>query len=202
MTVPAVPSALKPVRKLDFFAAFLSYLLPGLGQVLQGRIGKGVLFFVCLYSLFFYGLWMGKLKNVWLPEPSGLPAARLPLVGELGGPFKAAYNRPQFLGQFWMGIAAWPAVAQYALTKPAERNEPLPEPSPVLGRYMQAPPEIEINALQRSVDKRFDLGWVYTVIAGVLNLLVIYDALAGPVIKDEDEAALVPTPAPGEGAGS
>jgi len=200
MTAPAVPPA--PPRKLDFFAAFLSYLLPGLGQVLQGRIGKGVLFFICLYSLFFHGLWMGKLKNVWLPEPSSLPAARLPIVGELGGPLKAAYNRPQFLGQFWMGIATWPACAQYLLTKSPENGEPLPEPSPILGRYMQAPSEIEINALQRSGDKRFDLGWVYTVIAGVLNLLVIYDALAGPVIKNEDETPPAPTPKPGEGAGS
>jgi hypothetical protein len=27
-----------------------------------------------------------------------------------------------------------------------------------------------------------ELGWVYTVIAGVLNILVIYDAVAGPAM--------------------
>jgi hypothetical protein len=27
-----------------------------------------------------------------------------------------------------------------------------------------------------------ELGWVYTVIAGVLNIMVIYDALAGPAL--------------------
>jgi hypothetical protein len=42
---------------------------------------------------------------------------------------------------------------------------------------------------------------VYTVIAGVLNILVIYDALAGPVVRD-DVLAPGPTPAPPEGAGS
>ena len=34
--------------------------------------------------------------------------------------------------------------------------------------------------LQRDGDKTWDLGWVYTVIAGVLNIMVIYDALTGP----------------------
>src|SRR5438477_255051 len=36
----------------------------------------------------------------------------------------------------------------------------------------------------RDGNKRWDLGWVYTVIAGVLNLLVIYDALAGPLFRE------------------
>jgi hypothetical protein len=31
-------------------------------------------------------------------------------------------------------------------------------------------------------DKTPDLGWVYTVIAGMLNILVIYDAYAGPLV--------------------
>jgi hypothetical protein len=39
-----------------------------------------------------------------------------------------------------------------------------------------------------------ELGWVYTVIAGVLNIMVIYDAVAGPAFlasrrKDEEENA-------------
>jgi hypothetical protein len=180
-TAPAEP------RKLDPLAAFLSFLLPGLGQVLQGRVGKGVLYFVCLYSLFFYGLWMGQMKNVWLPVER-LPDAELPIVGKFGGMPKAMYHRPQFLGQFWIGVAAWPAILQYASAPlpPKEGEPPVPqEPHGFLGRYMQAPPEAELNALQRNADKTWDLGWVYTVIAGVLNILVIYDALAGPVIRSE-----------------
>ena len=46
-----------------------------------------------------------------------------------------------------------------------------------------AGPEGELNDLQRDSDKRWDLGWVYTVIAGVLNIMVIYDALAGPAFS-------------------
>ncbi len=186
---PAVP--FPPPRKLDPLAAFLSYLLPGLGQVLQGRVGKGVLFFVCLYGLFFYGMWMGRMKNVWLPDAARLPDVEVPVLGKLEGVPKALYYRPQFLGQFWMGVAVWPALLQYAATEPPADPGDRPKPTAVLGHYMQTPPEVELNALQRSGDKRWDLGWVYTVIAGVLNILVIYDALAGPVVRDDQ-------PLPGE----
>jgi len=191
MSQPSPP----PKRKLDPLAAFLSFLLPGLGQVLQGRIAKGILFFVCLYGLFFYGMWMGQMKNVWLPEPTNAPAANLPVAGNLEGVPKAVYHRPQFLGQFWIGMAAWPAMIQYALADPALDPEAEPKSAPVIGHYMQTPSEAELNKLQRDGDKNWDLGWVYTVVAGVLNILVIYDALAGPVVKDE-ETTPTPTPTP------
>ena len=200
---PPAPPA-DPPRRLDPLAAVLSYLLPGLGQVVQGRVGKGVLFFVALYTLFFYGLALGKMKNVWLPDASALPDASLPLVdrvvGKLDGVPKALYYRPQFLGQFWIGLAAWPAAAQYALTAaPADPGTP-PAATKVLGRYMQAPTETELNALQRTEDKSIDLGWVYTVIAGALNVLVIYDALAGPAVRTPPAADPVVPPAPAGGA--
>ena len=192
------PSSALPPRKIDWLAALLSYLLPGLGQVLQGRVGKGVLFFVVLYGLFFYGMWMGQMKNVWLPNVAGMPDAALPVVGKLEGLPKALYYRPQFAGQFWIGAAAWPALLQYAAYDPPADPEEGARPAPVVGHYMQAPPEPELNRLQRDGDKRWDLGWVYTVIAGVLNVLVIYDALAGPVVRDDE---ITPKPTPPE-AGS
>ena len=47
-------------------------------------------------------------------------------------------------------------------------------------KFERTPDEKELNELQRNGNKRWDLGWVYTVIAGVLNIMVIYDAVAGP----------------------
>ena len=41
---------------------------------------------------------------------------------------------------------------------------------------------LSLNGDQRDSDKTWDLGWVYTVIAGALNVLVIYDAVAGPAM--------------------
>jgi len=191
------PPPLPPV-KIDIPAALLSYLIPGLGQVYQGRIGKGLLFFAGLYGLFFYGMWMGQWRNVWLPDASDLPEVEV-AGRQLSGVSKALAYRPQFLGQFWIGTAAWPAVVQYRYYDRAKQE------GPVFKSFERTPPEEELNRLQRDGNKRWDLGWVYTVIAGVLNLLVIYDALAGPLFreypKDERESEGKPvSPAAGGAA--
>ena len=179
------PAPPPPPVKLDPFAALLSYLVPGLGQVYQGRIGKGLLFFLGLYGLFFYGMWMGQWRNVWLPDTAGLPP--LSVGGrEFPGVPTALWYRPQFLGQFWIGTAAWPAVVQYRYY---DRSKP---EGPVFKSFERTPPEDELNRLQRDGNKRWDLGWVYTVIAGVLNVLVIYDALAGPAFGTNDRKDEVP----------
>jgi hypothetical protein len=175
-------------------AALLSYLVPGLGQIVQGRIGKGVLFLVCIYTLFFYGMYLGSgtieirhgdqvetyrmTGNVYLPDTydeRNNPGNWSRLVVNL-------YNRPQFLGQVWIGIAAWPAIWQYATV---DRNrEETQKPDRLFGTYMRAPTEEELNLFHNSGDKRLELAWVYTVIAGVLNIMVIYDALAGAAFVD------------------
>jgi hypothetical protein len=170
-------------------AALLSYLIPGLGQVYQGRVGKGLLFFFGLYVLFFYGMWMGQWRNVWLPETSDLPEIVI-ASQQLEGTSKSLAYRPQFLGQFWIGMAAWPAVYQYI------QFDQRKDVGPMFGKFERMPSEDELNDLQRNGSKRWDLGWVYTVIAGVLNLLVIYDALAGPMFRDPPKR----TEEEGEGA--
>jgi hypothetical protein len=170
--------------------------------MVQGRVGKGLLFFICLYGLFFYGLFLGRgeaavvdpshrsdqaktyvlTNNVYLPsardrndvvvahpQASYLERASQSLIALAND----LYNRPQFLGQFWMGIVVWPAIVQY--NSPEKEGTP-----PPLGGFMRTPSVESLNAVHTSRDKLIDLGWVYTVIAGVLNILVIYDALAGP----------------------
>jgi len=160
-----------PPVKLDFVAAFLSYLIPGLGQLTQGRVRKGLLYLISLYALFFYGMYLGSFKNVSLPDYH----PNEPTVNRLASDL---YTRFQFVGQFPIGMAAWPAVYQYVVYDPHD------DASPPLHGCMRAPSMDEINRLQRDGDKTWDLGWVYTVIAGVLNVLVIYDALAGPAFRE------------------
>ena len=83
------------------------------------------------------------------------------------------------MGQFWIGVAAWPAILQYVL-RPDEQGRARSS-----GRSSERRPEERHGErLERERDKHWDLGWVYTVIAGVLNLLVIYDALAGPMFRE------------------
>src|SRR5438128_3979831 len=84
-------------------AGLLSYLVPGLGQIYQGRIGKGILFLVGVCGLFFYGMFLGHWQNVYLPQAVENPEsdAAINLTRDF-------FARPQFLGQFWTGIVAWP----------------------------------------------------------------------------------------------
>ncbi len=171
-----------PPRKLDPIAALLSYLIPGLGQVYQGRMGKGVMFCVCLLGLFFYGMWLGDFKNVYIPHSD--TKQNVVFTHGLPGDLE---NRLHYVGQFWIGMAAWPALVQYATS---DTQQPQP-PNKLLGTWQAAPSEQELNVLQRNGDKHWDLGWVYTVIAGALNFLVIYDALAGPAVRDPN-----PNPSP------
>jgi hypothetical protein len=192
------PSA--PAPPPDFRAALLSFLVPGLGQIVQGRVGKGLLFLLGLYALFFYGMGMGDWKNVFLPDTTGLPPVVLINKGGAvgggvalpGGVPTALGYRPHYLCQFWVGVAAWPALLQY------HNYDRTRDAGPIFGKFERPVEEEELNRLQRDGDKRWDLGWVYTVIAGVLNVLVIYDALAGPAFRpaaEESAARKDPVPA-------
>jgi hypothetical protein len=221
-------SAHVPERPFTPLPAFLSYLVPGLGQISQGRVGKGLLFLVCIYTLFFYGQYIGAAEvrvgtthyrvsgSVYLPDvegsggPPGPPGLRALPGGRL---LSNVYSRLQFAGQFWAGVVVWPALYQYAtFDEKATRNEIerlghdetvaedhgdaaaaarfkkekaaleryLVEGGPLLGLYQRSPSEECLNAIHTSGDKLLELSWVYTLIAGVLNIMVIYDALAGP----------------------
>lgn len=175
--MPAVQESSPALRAHSPLAAFLSYLVPGLGQIYQGRIGKGLLFLVCLYGMFFYGMALGSWKNVYLPDTArdrNLNPWNLPV------PPANVYNRLHFAGQFWIGIAAWPAIYQYW------SHDRDPREGTLLSGFERTPGEDELNKLQREGDKTWDLGWVYTVIAGVLNILVIYDAFAGPAFAEAE----------------
>jgi hypothetical protein len=182
-----------PPKKIDILAAVLSYLLPGLGQVVQGRIAKGFLFFFGLFGMFFYGMANGQWKNVWIPSADNVQNADF-FGFKPEGLVKSLNSRREFLGQMWIGVAAWPAMIQYATYDQTK------DAGPIFGTFERCPPETELNNLQRDSDKRWDLGWVFTVIAGMLNLLVIYDALAGPMFRDDDtilpHSSLAPAEAP------
>jgi len=175
---PGDPASLgTPPRRPDLVAASISYLVPGLGQIYQGRVGKGLLFLVGLYGLFFYGMFLGHWSNVFLADTAARnPAWNLPVLAT------NLYNRPHFAGQFWIGTAAWPAIWHYTHDPANQSRGPINTRQEFFAKFEAAPSEDELNELQRDDDKHWDLGWVYTVIAGVLNVLVIYDALAGPAI--------------------
>lgn len=159
-------------------AAFLAWLVPGLGHLYQGRTAKGVLFMVCILGTFFYGLFLGGGRVVyaqWQPE-----------------------RRWHYLGQIGVGLPALPALVQAARARSGR--------DPLFGEIM-APPRRhgdpmgdDLADLHLKYHRYWELGSIYTVIAGLLNMLVIYDAWAGPAYygrKEEESSGADPPDSPG-----
>ncbi len=169
-------------RPNSVFAGFLSFLIPGLGQIYQGRTGKGLLFMACLLSLFHVGEAMGNWENVYVPPTYFRDKNGFAVKDENGkdihskNPLVSIVNqRWHYAGQFWIGVAALPALWQFYDGKVPEKDS-----HPFLHAYQKTPDENQVNQFLVNSDKTPDLGWIYTVIAGMLNILVIYDAYAGP----------------------
>jgi hypothetical protein len=173
-----------PAPPYNFLAGFLSYLIPGLGQIYEGRVGKGLLFLACIYSLFGFGMYMGEWSNVYIPCAPDLPKVTLPVFGPQTGTVQALYHRPQYCAQFWAGVVSWPAIWQYK-----NSNTPVEDKARFSEKFERQPKEEDINKKQTNGDRTWDLAWVYTVIAGVLNIMVIYDAAAGPAFRLSERMA-------------
>ena len=172
-------------------AALLAWLVPGLGHLYQGRRAKGFLFMGSIIGLFVAGMLIGGGQVVYA---STLPLR--PLPGYL-------YDGWPFLCQSGIGAVAipgWIERARYqdnqgpllvsAFYPPvgadrAGRTEPAPSSQDQSGAEVIHPD----GAAKRRYDLgfRFEVGMVYTVIAGLLNLLVVYDAHSGPLLPEDEE---------------
>jgi len=158
-----------PLRNA-YLAAFLAWLVPGLGHLYQGRTAKGILYAVCILSLYFAGFAMGEGKIVYWRW-----------VNPLQNPDKFCLH---YVGQFFVGLPALPALIQGTL-----KYYGMPT---ILGGFMEEPPQNVINGLIPWFGKLIEVGTIYTTIAGLLNVLAIYDALDGPAYADLDEADATP----------
>jgi hypothetical protein len=150
-----------------YFAALLAWLWPGAGHFYQRRYAKGVLFMVCILGTYFFGLALGEGKVVY-----------------------AAWNRTekrwQFIPQVAIGLPAAPAVVQAVVGR--NRSKPL------WGGFMAGPPgktdqerTAKLNEWHFKLNIAFELGTLYTMIAGLLNILAIWDAYGGPVVSEPGE---------------
>ena len=174
-------------------AAFLGWLVPGAGHLYQGRTGKGLLYMVCILGTFFFGLYLGAGKVVyfsWRPNDTrwayfcqvGVGLAALPALVQADrvhsgrAPlFDLDIMAPPRSGD------AWRQSENDDLRKAREQ----PDSPADLSKYES--PE-ELAWWNKSLHRYFELGTVYTMIAGLLNVLAMYDAFAGPVpIEAADE---------------
>lgn len=150
-------------RKL---AAIIGWLWPGAGHLYQGRYGKGVLFMACILGTYFWGLAMGGGHVVY--------ASLRP--GDM---------RLYYAGQVNVGIPALPAIPQ-AMSMSGGGD-------PIFGDWM-APPRKPLSegvhdhraTWHEKLGFYFELGTLFTTVAGLLNLLAVYDAYSGPAFGPWD----------------
>lgn len=176
---PAKKSAPPPVESLvidlrnPWVAGLLAWLWPGAGHLYQRRYGKGLLFMGCVLTIFFFGLILGQGRVVHAMHPGNQqPPATGRGITAIFNQFAAIAPLPFWL-QAGTGLPAMPAVLQRMRAKSGGQ--------PLFGGWM-APPKTpqELNAWQRTLNQRYDMGVLYTMIAGILNFFAIWDACAGP----------------------
>jgi len=179
-------------------AAVLSWAVPGLGQLYQGRTTKGGLFMAAILTTFVLGLWLGGGKVVyasWKPGDTrwafvcqaGAGLVALPAVvqsAKLLGPAR----QPLFLSSFMAPPLAAGQYVSRAYADQLARHDPDIQPDD----FFDKPPLKQFRRDQlaqwhRQLGKFFDIGTLYTMLAGMLNLLVIYDAWAGPLGPSDEE---------------
>lgn len=185
MTTDALPAEAPEVIEVDlrdpFVAAVLAWFWPGAGHLYQRRYAKGVLFMVCILGTFFFGLALSDGKAVyaaWFDDAPG---------GERG--IRGLLSRAHFLCQLGVGAPALPAIIQKY--RVSQGKEPLfggimapPEQSPFPNAYD------ELAQWHETYHKYWELSTLYTMVAGLLNVLAIYDAFAGPMLpapKEEED---------------
>ena len=167
-----------PPKQVDlknrYLAGFLAWLIPGLGHWYQGRKGKAVLYATCILGLFFLGFFLGEGRNVFFRWTD---------------PRQDSENfRFSYFCQFFVGLPSLPALIQATFKRYGM--------DPILWGYQAEPSMKELFGVHPRLGPLVEIGWVNTAIAGLLNLLAIFDAFEGPAHGDEpEEVAKTATPA-------
>jgi hypothetical protein len=149
VSTPTEPIPLKDT----FTAGILAWLLPGLGHIYQGRIAKGIFFFVCLMGTYTWGMHLGEWKVVYWAWDD-----RKPVV--------------EGLCRLGMGLPSLPSYLQSF----RKDNAGLP----MLGKFQAAPSNAELQELNARLNRTWHIAQIFTMIASLLNVLVILDAQGGP----------------------
>lgn len=180
-------------------AAFLAWLVPGLGHLYQGRTGKGLLFMITILGTFAYGMHLGDGRVVYASTTNPLANPR------------QFTERWHYACQLPVGLAALPAYVQQW------RVESDSAPIDLFGDNFERPPytraqakvffpnksedelqssyfqskdqsknlvyhATELQQWNHDLNYFFELGTVFTMVAGLMNILAICDARWGPLV--------------------
>lgn len=146
-------------------AALLAWLVPGAGHIYQRRYGKGMLFMVCILSTWFFGLALGEGRTVYASNRT---------IGR-----QLVYGC-----QLGVGLAATPALIQARLVA---QDQP-PKWGGLMAPPMERGHDDELSEWNFKYGAAYDMGVLYTMVAGLLNILAIFDAFAGPMLIPADDS--------------
>ena len=145
--------------KQPWLAAILAWAIPGLGHIYQGRTGKGLLFFICILGTFAYGMYLGGGKVVYAATN-----------------WEQQY-RWQYICQLGVGLPATPMLLQR--NRQEHNKQPLwngfmaqPRNGPTPWTDYSGNSSVQPNEFAKWTVKWhpfFEMGTVYTVIAGLLE---------------------------------
>ena len=173
-------------------AALLAWCVPGLGHFYQGRRHKGGIFMGAILGMFLAGLWLGGGRVVyasWRPaEPrwafvcqAGAGLVAMPAVIQ-SMQLSGAAKQPAFTSPFM----APPLHPGQIVTRAYADRLAAIDPDIDAEQFFDRPPYRQFRGDQLSIWQRrlgrwFEFGTLYTMLAGMLNVLAIYDAFAGPL---------------------
>lgn len=156
--------------KNPILAGFLAWLFPGLGHFYQGRKAKAALFAVCILPIFLFGCYLGSDKEYGVAR-------------NVYCLWQKDNRRLFFIPQAPLGLAAIPALIQNWQSQ--DGGKPFWN-----GAF--APPSVDpkkeptLDQIIKKLQGSFEIGTIFTVVAGLMNLLAIFDAVDGPVFPKSD----------------
>lgn len=196
----AVEISLKDPR----IAALLGWLWPGAGHFYQRRYLKGFIFMICIVGTFAYGLIIGQGRVVYASNrPNDFrwqficqSGFGMPCLVAVAQSMKVKNDRDPF----FVLCERYPAdyVDRQGNLREFQRI-PADERADFDGKPIRdglmAPPKGPVEPQHNDVlgmwhsEMRhlYDLGTLFTVVAGILNILAIYDAFAGPAIYHTED---------------
>ena len=167
---PPRPPAVEP-DILDYLSIGLGWLIPGAGHVAIGQTTRGIIFAVVIHGLFAAGMLVGGVRSINPPD-------------------QAIWSYTQFM-------AGWPMIVsnyiqkQYAPQIQQLESDAKPPKIPVDDVEGRRKFLADHSLLAYSPELK-DVGAVYCGIAGMLNLLVMFDVLVrisgGRAAADDDKA--------------
>jgi TM2 domain-containing membrane protein YozV len=178
----------QPIEIKDpWMAGILAWLIPGLGHFYQGRNAKGALYAICIMGTFLYGLYLGGSPEVGWGRAVYFSFrqndARWPWLCQIGVGLPTV---PMTLLQWKLEDLKLKPVLNGFMAPPALKPSEQADNNGVPAVPVE-PATVSLAWINRVLPHYFELGTVYTMIAGLLNILAVYDATCGPVTADSSK---------------